>query len=138
MNGIPDNAPVILLAHQPRGASQNAEAGVDLQLSGHTHGGQIMGAHWLVQLLNEGFVSGLYDVGDMKLYVSNGTGLLTGSRSGSAARQKSLKSCYTLADWWKLSDSVFKSVEILWFVRALDGHFFVLDCHRSIRQIHVY
>ncbi len=78
LNGIPDNAPVILLAHQPRGASQNAEAGVDLQLSGHTHGGQIMGAHWLVQLLNEGFVSGLYDVGDMKLYVSNGTGLWNG------------------------------------------------------------
>lgn len=78
LNGIPDNAPVILMAHQPRGAAENAAAGVDLQLSGHTHGGQIMGAHWLVQLLNEGFVSGLYDVGDMKLYVSNGTGLWNG------------------------------------------------------------
>lgn len=78
LNGIPDNAPVILLAHQPRDASKNADAGVSLQLSGHTHGGQMMGAHWLVQLFNEGFISGLYDVDDMKLYVSNGTGLWNG------------------------------------------------------------
>lgn len=78
LNGIPEEAPVILLQHQPRGAAENAEAGVDLQLSGHTHGGQIALAHWLVQLFNEGFVSGLYDVGNMKLYVSNGTGLWNG------------------------------------------------------------
>lgn len=78
LQGVTDGAPVILLQHQPRGAEKNAEAGVNLQLSGHTHGGQIAGAHWLVQLMNEGFVSGLYDVGGMKLYVSNGTGLWNG------------------------------------------------------------
>lgn len=78
LDGIPEGAPVILMVHQPRDAAKNAQAGVTLQLSGHTHGGQILGAHWLVQLFNEGFVSGLYDAGDMKLYVSNGTGLWNG------------------------------------------------------------
>lgn len=78
LSGAPEGAPVILLAHQPRDAEKNAEAGVGLQLSGHTHGGQIMGAHLIVKSFNEGFVSGLYDVGNMKLYVSNGTGLWNG------------------------------------------------------------
>ncbi len=78
LEGAPEGAPVILMAHQPRGAERNAGAGVDLQLSGHTHGGQIMGAHLVVKAFNEGFVSGLYDVGGMKLYVSNGTGLWNG------------------------------------------------------------
>ena len=76
--GAPEGAPVILMAHQPRGAEKNAEAGVGLQLSGHTHGGQIMGLHLFVKSFNEGFVSGLYDVDGMKLYVSNGTGLWNG------------------------------------------------------------
>ena len=56
----------------------NARQGVDLQLSGHTHGGQILGAHLLAQWANQGFVSGLYDVEGMQLYVSNGTGLWNG------------------------------------------------------------
>ena len=78
LSGTPDDAPVILLAHQPKGAARYADAGVDLQLSGHTHGGQVLGIHWLTQLANEGYVSGRYRVGDMELYVSNGTGLWNG------------------------------------------------------------
>lgn len=70
--------PVILLSHRPTSAAANARAGVDLQLSGHTHGGQILGLHVLAQWANEGFVSGQYQVGDMRLYVSNGTGLWNG------------------------------------------------------------
>ena len=76
--GAPKDVPVVLMAHQPKGADVNAAAKVDLQLSGHTHGGQITGLHWIVQAANEGFVSGLYDVGAMQLYVSNGTGLWNG------------------------------------------------------------
>ncbi len=76
--GKPADAPVILLAHQPKGAEENAAAGADLQLSGHTHGGQVLGIHFLHHLANGGFVSGIYDVNGMLLYVSNGTGLWNG------------------------------------------------------------
>lgn len=74
----PANLPIILLSHRPAGAQANAAAGVDLQLSGHTHGGQAWGMHWLVQAMNDGFVSGLYQVDAMRLYVSNGAGLWPG------------------------------------------------------------
>lgn len=78
LNGAPKDDPVILLSHRPAGAADNARAGVDLQLSGHTHGGQILGFHLLVQRFNEGFISGLYQVDVMRMYVSNGTGLWNG------------------------------------------------------------
>lgn len=76
--GVQANYPVILLSHRPAGAALNAQAGAGLQLSGHTHGGQILGPHLLTQLANEGYVSGKYQVGAMSLYVSNGTGLWPG------------------------------------------------------------
>jgi len=47
-------------------------------LSGHTHGGQILGPHVLTQWANNGYVSGMYRVGDMQMYLSNGTGLWNG------------------------------------------------------------
>jgi predicted MPP superfamily phosphohydrolase len=78
LDGASKADPVILLSHRPTGAAANARAGVDLQLSGHTHGGQILGLHVFAQWANEGFVSGLYQVGSMQLYVSNGTGLWNG------------------------------------------------------------
>ena len=52
--------------------------GVDIQLSGHTHGGMIAGLDRLVARANGGFVSGLYDVQGMQLYVNNGTALWPG------------------------------------------------------------
>jgi predicted MPP superfamily phosphohydrolase len=76
--GIPAGTPIILLEHRPGDAPTNAQAGVALQLSGHTHGGQIRGPDLLVKRANNGFVSGLYQVGAMQLYVSNGTGLWNG------------------------------------------------------------
>ncbi len=76
--GVPQEAAVILLSHRPLAASGNALVGADLQLSGHTHGGQVLGMHWVTQAFNEGYVSGLYTVGDMRLYVSNGAGLWNG------------------------------------------------------------
>lgn len=76
--GAPDGALIVLLSHRPAGARKNAEAGVDVQLSGHTHGGMIRGFDRLVANANEGFVSGIYRVGAMSLYMSNGTGLWNG------------------------------------------------------------
>ncbi|MND48244.1 putative metallophosphoesterase [compost metagenome] len=76
--GAPPEAPVILLDHQPRNARVSAQAGADLQLSGHTHGGMILGMDRMVARFNNGFVSGRYDVGDMQLYVNNGTALWIG------------------------------------------------------------
>jgi predicted MPP superfamily phosphohydrolase len=78
MAGAPEDAPVILLDHQPRRATQAAARGVALQLSGHTHGGMILGLDRLVARGNAGFVSGRYQVDGMTLYVSNGTGLWPG------------------------------------------------------------
>jgi uncharacterized protein len=76
--GKPDGAPVILLDHQPMQAAGAAAAGVALQLSGHTHGGMIAGLDRLIARANNGFVSGLYTVGAMQLYVNNGTALWPG------------------------------------------------------------
>lgn len=69
----------ILLAHQPKMARSYAPHGIDLHIAGHTHGGHIIGMdRWLVAPANDGFVSGLYDVGPMRLFVSNGAGLWPG------------------------------------------------------------
>ncbi|WP_298814202.1 metallophosphoesterase [uncultured Sphingomonas sp.] len=76
--GAPAGAPIVLLDHQPRNARAAATKGVALQLSGHTHGGMIAGMAKLLEPANGGFVSGAYQVGDMTLYVSNGTGLWPG------------------------------------------------------------
>lgn len=77
--GAPEDAPVVLLSHQPRFARDYAKYPVSLQLSGHTHGGMIAGLPaLLVKIANKGFVSGKYQVDDMTLYVSNGAGLWNG------------------------------------------------------------
>jgi predicted MPP superfamily phosphohydrolase len=64
---------VVLLAHQPKSIHQAAELGVGLQLSGHTHGGQIWPFGWVVALVQP-YVAGLYQHGDTQIYVSRGTG----------------------------------------------------------------
>ena len=78
LHGAPAAAPVILLDHQPHMAQRAAKRGVALQLSGHTHGGMVRGLDRLVARANNGYVSGFYQVGEMKLYVNNGTGLWPG------------------------------------------------------------
>lgn len=65
--------PLILLAHDPSTFSRASRLGVDLQLSGHTHGGQIWPFGWLVRLAVR-FVAGLYERNGSRLYVSRGTG----------------------------------------------------------------
>nr|WP_240955651.1 metallophosphoesterase [Micromonospora sp. HNM0581] len=65
--------PVVLLAHQPVAALEAARYGVDLQLSGHTHGGQLVPFNLLVGL-EQPVVSGLGEVDGTKVYVTNGAG----------------------------------------------------------------
>ena len=64
---------VVLLAHQPCQVLEAAEQGVDLQLSGHTHGGQIFPWRYAVRL-QQPYLAGLVRRGDTQLYVSRGTG----------------------------------------------------------------
>src|SRR5512143_1531447 len=65
--------PLVLLAHDPLTFKEAAGLGVDLQLSGHTHGGQIWPFRYVVRLSTP-FVAGHYRRGDAQLYVSRGTG----------------------------------------------------------------
>jgi predicted MPP superfamily phosphohydrolase len=63
----------VLLAHQPRQAFEAAELGVGLQLSGHTHGGQLWPFTYLVRL-QQPFIAGLDRLKDLFIYTSRGTG----------------------------------------------------------------
>ena len=72
--GADPATPVLLLAHQPSQVTAAAAAGVALQLSGHTHGGQIWPFHLLVRT-NQPVLAGLSRHGARtQLYVSRGTG----------------------------------------------------------------
>ncbi|MGH3876022.1 MAG: metallophosphoesterase [Actinophytocola sp.] len=64
---------VVLLAHQPVQVSDAAERGVDLQLSGHTHGGQMYPFHHIVSMAQP-TLAGLSQVDDTWLYVTRGAG----------------------------------------------------------------
>jgi uncharacterized protein len=72
--GAPPDAGVrLLLAHQPRSAFAALDAGFDLQLSGHTHGGQFLPWVFFVKL-QQPFVAGLHRLQDLWIYISRGTG----------------------------------------------------------------
>ena len=65
--------PAVLLAHQPRAVEEAIDRGIGLQLSGHTHGGQLFPMTGLVTVLWR-YSAGLYRVGDGHVYVHRGTG----------------------------------------------------------------
>ncbi len=65
---------LVLLAHQPRQVADAVAHGVDLQLSGHTHGGQVWPWHYIVAAQQGGLLAGLSRHGDTWLYISRGTG----------------------------------------------------------------
>jgi predicted MPP superfamily phosphohydrolase len=73
LDGRDDAVPVVLLAHQPVMVEQARAAGVDLQLSGHTHGGQLWPFDYAIRL-DQPAVEGLTRVGDTQLYVTSGAG----------------------------------------------------------------
>jgi len=71
--GAPDDAVRVLLAHQPRSIHAAVQSGIDLQISGHTHGGQFFPWNHLATL-NQPYVKGLHKHGEAWVYVSRGTG----------------------------------------------------------------
>jgi len=80
LKGVPTGATVVLLAHEPDYADEVAADGrVSLQLSGHSHGGQVrlpfIGPPFL-PYLGRKYPAGLYRVGEMWLYVNRGVGLV--------------------------------------------------------------
>lgn len=73
LDGRDPSRECVLLAHQPRAIHEAKAYGVGLQLSGHTHGGQIWPWNYLVKL-QQPYVAGLAREGRTQLYVSSGTG----------------------------------------------------------------
>jgi predicted MPP superfamily phosphohydrolase len=66
--------PLVVLAHQPRQIERTVKWRPDLQLSGHTHGGQIWPWHFIVRFQQGGYLAGRYQVNDTQLYVTRGCG----------------------------------------------------------------
>jgi predicted MPP superfamily phosphohydrolase len=74
LRGAPATAGAkILLAHQPNSAAAAADAGFDVQISGHTHGGQFWPWNLFVGFFQR-FTGGLYRLRNLRIYVSRGTG----------------------------------------------------------------
>lgn len=73
LQGAPLDAVRVLLAHQPRSAAAAAKAGFDLQLSGHTHGGQFYPWNLFVRF-QQPFTAGLHKLQNLWVYTSRGTG----------------------------------------------------------------
>ncbi len=74
MAHVPEHAGFrLLLAHQPRSAAAAEKAGFDLQLSGHTHGGQFWPWGYFVRF-QQPFTAGLNKLGTLWVYTSRGTG----------------------------------------------------------------
>ncbi|MEU9920058.1 metallophosphoesterase [Streptomyces griseoluteus] len=74
LEGADPGLPVLLLAHQPKFVDRAAAHGVDLQLSGHTHGGQIWPFHHLVRLDQPALAGLTHHGARTRLYTSRGTG----------------------------------------------------------------
>jgi uncharacterized protein len=72
--GADESLPILLLAHQPQQVTGAVAHGIDLQISGHTHGGQMWPFHYLVRI-DQPVLQGLSRHGERtQLYTSRGTG----------------------------------------------------------------
>jgi uncharacterized protein len=79
LNGIPPGEAVIMLAHEPDYADEVCRLPVDLQLSGHSHGGQIripLLPPMYLPPMGKKYVLGTYQVGPLILYTNAGLGTL--------------------------------------------------------------
>lgn len=72
LHGAADNHYKVLMSHSPRPIKDKNNT-FDLQISGHTHGGQVFPFHFIAKEAN-GYLAGMYQVGDKKLYISRGAG----------------------------------------------------------------
>jgi uncharacterized protein len=73
LEGRDPSRAIVLLAHQPKALSDARRGDVDLQLSGHVHGGQLVPFNWLARI-DQPLIAGLYHLGNTWVYVSTGTG----------------------------------------------------------------
>ena len=73
LDNVRNNVPKIVLAHQPNSIYLVHDAGADLQLSGHTHGGQFVPFNFPTKLANA-YLAGLHDHKGTQIYVNRGTG----------------------------------------------------------------
>ena len=73
LRSVPDDITKIVLAHQPNSIHSVHETGADLQLSGHTHGGQFWPFTYPVKMINP-YIAGLHDHQGTQIYVNRGTG----------------------------------------------------------------
>ena len=77
LRGVPADEPKVLLVHEPDFADESSRYGIDVQFSGHSHGGQVRvpGIHplWLPPLANK-YYRGYYRVRDLQLYTNRGIG----------------------------------------------------------------
>ncbi len=73
LSGAPQSDVKLLMAHQPRSVFSAAREGFDIQISGHTHGGQYFPWNFLVGI-QQPYTAGLYKHGETWIYVSRGTG----------------------------------------------------------------
>jgi hypothetical protein len=80
IDNLADGAPAILLAHEPDFADVSSKSGrIDLQVSGHSHGGQVVVPFYgplVLPYLGQKYPSGLYQVGEMYQYTNRGVGML--------------------------------------------------------------
>jgi len=72
--GLKPNQPSILLSHAPHALEIPERAGISLQLSGHTHGGQIFPFTWFTRRIFGKFTYGLKRFGKMMVYTTTGAG----------------------------------------------------------------
>lgn len=74
LRGRDATKPAILLAHRPDGILDAVKHGIALQLSGHTHGGQIAPIGWALERLRQPYVYGMHEIEKTVLYVTSGAG----------------------------------------------------------------
>ncbi len=74
LHGRDESRASILLAHRPDDVADAAKRGIGLQISGHTHGGQISPIGWALERVRQPYVFGLYEVEKTWLYVTSGAG----------------------------------------------------------------
>lgn len=74
LEGLDENAPILVIDHQPRQLQELAAAGADLDLSGHTHDGQMFPGNLAIRLLWEN-ACGHIEVGKMHSVVTSGVGI---------------------------------------------------------------
>ncbi len=78
--GVPAGDATILLAHNPVVAERENIRGIDLMLSGHSHGGMMLGPlSWFSDYASAGFIRGRYHVGETTFYVTTGAGTWPGA-----------------------------------------------------------